>query len=50
MTEDNKQKVCDSLVMCIVTTLNQGLRNGGGIGDVLRKPDSRVCNTAQSIL
>ena len=24
--------------MCIVTTLNQGLRNGGGIGDVLRSP------------
>lgn len=41
LTEENKQKVCDSLVMCIVTTLNQGLRNGGGIGDVLRKPDSR---------
>ncbi len=24
--------------MCIVTTLNQGLRNGGGIGDILRPP------------
>jgi len=28
--------------MCIVTTLNEGLRNGGGIGDVLRKPSSMV--------
>ena len=28
--------------MCIITTLNQGLRNGGGIGDVLRKPSSAV--------
>lgn len=27
--------------MCIVTTLNEGMRNGGGIGDVLRKPSSR---------
>ncbi|XP_037091266.1 inositol 1,4,5-trisphosphate receptor type 2-like [Pollicipes pollicipes] len=27
--------------MCIVTTLNQGLRNGGGIGDVLRAPSSK---------
>jgi hypothetical protein len=27
--------------MCIVTTLNQGLRNGGGIGDVLRSPSNR---------
>ena len=24
--------------MCIVTTFNQGRRNGGGIGDVLRSP------------
>jgi hypothetical protein len=28
--------------MCIVTTLNEGLRNGGGIGDVLRKPSKEV--------
>lgn len=28
--------------MCIVTTLNQGLRNGGGIGDILRAPSSTV--------
>jgi hypothetical protein len=28
--------------MCIITTLNNGLRNGGGIGDVLRKPSSTV--------
>lgn len=37
-----KERSCDSLVMCIVTTLNQGLRNGGGIGDVLRAPSSIV--------
>ncbi|CAF1527104.1 unnamed protein product, partial [Adineta steineri] len=24
-----------------VTTLNKGLRNGGGIGDVLRQPSSQ---------
>ncbi|XP_034937156.1 inositol 1,4,5-trisphosphate receptor isoform X4 [Chelonus insularis] len=35
-----KERACDSLVMCIVTTMNQGLRNGGGIGDVLRAPSS----------
>ena len=28
--------------MCIVTTLNQGLRNGGGIGDILRSPGKNV--------
>ncbi|KAK3699926.1 hypothetical protein QZH41_016593, partial [Actinostola sp. cb2023] len=35
-----KERACDTLIMCIVTTLNQGLRNGGGIGDVLRRPSS----------
>jgi len=41
--DDKKERHCDSLIMCIVTTLNEGLRNGGGIGDVLRKPSSTVC-------
>ena len=40
--EENKERHCDSLIMCIVTTLNEGLRNGGGIGDVLRKPSRTV--------
>lgn len=35
-----KERSCDSLIMCIVTTMNQGLRNGGGIGDILRAPSS----------
>ncbi|XP_019760467.2 inositol 1,4,5-trisphosphate receptor [Dendroctonus ponderosae] len=38
--EEKKERACDSLRMCIVTTLNQGLRNGGGIGDILRAPSS----------
>lgn len=33
---ETKEFACESLLMCIVTTLNQGLRNGGGIGDILR--------------
>ncbi len=37
---NNKERSCDSLLMCIVTTLNHGLRNGGGIGDVLRPPSN----------
>lgn len=32
------ERACDSLVMCIITTMNHGLRNGGGIGDILRPP------------
>lgn len=41
--EEAKERACDSLRMCIITTLNQGLRNGGGIGDILRAPSSEVC-------
>uniref|UniRef100_A0A669C876 Inositol 1,4,5-trisphosphate receptor n=1 Tax=Oreochromis niloticus TaxID=8128 RepID=A0A669C876_ORENI len=37
-TEPNSERACDTLLMCIVTVLNHGLRNGGGVGDVLRKP------------
>ncbi|XP_075754910.1 inositol 1,4,5-trisphosphate-gated calcium channel ITPR2 isoform X1 [Pelodiscus sinensis] len=36
--ENGTERTCDTLLMCIVTVLNQGLRNGGGVGDVLRKP------------
>lgn len=32
------ERVCDSLLICIITTFNHGLRSGGGIGDILRKP------------
>ena len=39
---ESRERACDSLIMCIVTALNQGLRNGGGIGDILRAPSSRV--------
>ncbi|XP_052861613.1 inositol 1,4,5-trisphosphate receptor isoform X2 [Anopheles cruzii] len=36
-----KERGCDSMIMCIITTMNQGLRNGGGIGDILRAPSRR---------
>ncbi|XP_030632911.1 inositol 1,4,5-trisphosphate receptor type 1 [Chanos chanos] len=32
------ERACDSLLMCIVTVLSHGLRSGGGVGDVLRRP------------
>ena len=31
---------CDTLKMCFLSILNQGLRNGGGIGDVMRPPSN----------
>ncbi|XP_050733369.1 inositol 1,4,5-trisphosphate receptor type 1-like isoform X4 [Eriocheir sinensis] len=36
--EDTKEEACSTLLMCIVTTLNHGLRSGGGIGEKLRPP------------
>jgi len=38
------ERHCDTLLMCMITSMNEGLRNGGGIGDVLRKPSSGVRN------
>ncbi|XP_014652239.1 PREDICTED: inositol 1,4,5-trisphosphate receptor type 1 isoform X5 [Ceratotherium simum simum] len=37
-TEEDKERTCETLLMCIVTVLSHGLRSGGGVGDVLRKP------------
>uniref|UniRef100_A0A8C5X8Y3 Inositol 1,4,5-trisphosphate receptor n=1 Tax=Malurus cyaneus samueli TaxID=2593467 RepID=A0A8C5X8Y3_9PASS len=38
LEEENKEHTCETLLMCIVTVLSHGLRSGGGVGDVLRKP------------
>ena len=37
---------CETLFMCFMTTFKEGIRAGGGISDVLRKPAShvRICN------
>uniref|UniRef100_A0AAY5EEB9 Inositol 1,4,5-trisphosphate receptor, type 1a n=1 Tax=Electrophorus electricus TaxID=8005 RepID=A0AAY5EEB9_ELEEL len=36
--EGDFEKACESLWMCMITVLSHGLRSGGGVGDVLRKP------------
>nr|XP_056723259.1 inositol 1,4,5-trisphosphate receptor type 1 isoform X1 [Euleptes europaea] len=36
--EEDKEHTCETLLMCIITVLSHGLRSGGGVGDVLRKP------------
>uniref|UniRef100_A0A672N4Q5 Inositol 1,4,5-trisphosphate receptor n=1 Tax=Sinocyclocheilus grahami TaxID=75366 RepID=A0A672N4Q5_SINGR len=36
--EYDVERACDSLWMCMITVLSHGLRSGGGVGDVLRKP------------
>lgn len=45
LDEASSERACDTLLMCIVTVLNHGLRNGGGVGDVLRKPSKNVSST-----
>ena len=42
--EVGSERACDTLLMCIVTVMNHGLRNGGGVGDVLRKPSKNVAH------
>lgn len=39
---DDVERACDSLWMCMITVLSHGLRSGGGVGDVLRKPSKGV--------
>ncbi len=40
--DEEVERACETLFMCIVTTLNHGVRNGGGIGDILRSPSNKV--------
>ena len=35
---EEMQPACETLLACITTTINHGLRNGGGVGDILRQP------------
>lgn len=39
---DGVERSCDTLILCILTSLYNGIRNGGGIGDILRKPSLSV--------
>uniref|UniRef100_A0A8C4IQV4 Inositol 1,4,5-trisphosphate receptor n=1 Tax=Dicentrarchus labrax TaxID=13489 RepID=A0A8C4IQV4_DICLA len=47
--DSNMERTCDSLLMCIVTVLSHGLRSGGGVGDVLRKPSKEPLFAARVI-
>lgn len=37
--DDNldRERACETLFACIIVTVNHGLRNGGGVGDILRR-------------
>lgn len=47
---EDKERTCDSLLMCIVTVLSHGLRSGGGVGDVLRKPSKEVQSNSNNTM
>ncbi|KCV71988.1 hypothetical protein H696_01395 [Fonticula alba] len=36
LSEQDEERSCDTLVACLLTSLNHGLRNGGGIGDAIQ--------------
>ncbi|XP_055338282.1 inositol 1,4,5-trisphosphate receptor type 1-like [Paramacrobiotus metropolitanus] len=38
--EERKERGCETMLQCMIASLNYGLRSGGGIGDVLRKPSA----------
>jgi hypothetical protein len=37
---ESRESKCDTFFMCLITVFNEGIRSGGGIGDVLRRPRS----------
>jgi hypothetical protein len=41
---------CDSMLMCLVTSINMGLRSGGGIGDIMEPPTWTDADTHWRIL
>ncbi|VDP87030.1 unnamed protein product [Echinostoma caproni] len=41
-SESKVERHCDSLIMCMLTTLHEGIRTDGGIADVLRRPSIHV--------
>lgn len=43
--EDYPFGECETLRSCFITTLNQGIRSGGGIGEYMRQPDPFATTT-----
>lgn len=33
---------CETILMCLVTILRDGVKSGGGISDAIRRPPSNV--------
>jgi len=40
--QEQYESTCTNLFMCFITIFKEGVRSGGGIGDVLRKPAGEV--------
>ena len=46
---ESRESKCDTFFMCLITVFNEGIRSGGGIGDVLRRPRSEVGRVRWSV-
>ena len=47
---EDKEQFCETFFLCLITVLNQGVRSGGGIGDVMRRPSSQVMFCRQHLI
>ena len=45
MSQNATELVCDKLYECFFFTLDQGLRNGGGIGDAVYQPSFELAES-----
>ncbi len=41
---------CETLLMCMITVFKDGVKAGGGIGDVIRKPSTSVSKATPIIV
>ena len=40
-----EEPLCDTFLMCLIAVFKDGVRSGGGIGDVMRKLPTNVSGT-----
>jgi len=45
-----EQNICENMLVCFVQFVNYGLRNGGGIGDIMSSPDWNENNSLFRII
>ncbi len=48
--QETMEATCTNLMECFITIFKEGVRSGGGIGDVLRKPAGQVLTHAHTYM